>query len=339
MHETHNAGSTATRAVTLMAALVLTVALLVAGCDRETVTTTSQVPSTAGVTTTAAVGGGGTPSTLPAENGLTLEQVRNAECTVEFGDNGLSFTLVDGSYQSGEGGNDPDRVTVDMSEVAAFGDLNGDGVGDAAISIRVRKGNGKSGGNKDFSQYVVALVSQDGLPVQSGYHLVGAGAQVDAVTIAAGEIAVKARVPASEDASGNPKVPITMTLRMPFDGRGTLFLTSQTSETASGGLREINITSPEPGAKVTIPCILKGTITIAPFENNLVYDVYATDMTERDEGPVQVDAPSLGAPGTFEFALAPSPEVTTGRMVVTVSDISAADGSILALASIEVAVE
>ena len=346
------------------ACLVLAVVLFAAGCSADPATTTSQTApaETSSTETTPPSGGTTTVPSLPGDEGLTLDQVRNAACVVEFEGGILSFTLVDGSYQSGEGGGDPsqaDRVKVTMADAVAFGDLNGDRVGDAAIAIRVSvgdsnaggngQGNGQGGsqggdddqdpGNKGATTYVIALVSEGGEPVHAGYHLLGIGARVDGLAIADGKIAVDATVPGPEDQNGNPKVAVTATLRLPPGGGGVLLHTGQTSETPAGDVREITVTSPAPGAAVSGAFTIEGRVTIAPFENNLVYHAYDGQMTERAVGPVMVDAPDLGAPGTFSVVLDLASTGYTGPLFVTLSDLSAADGSILALASVELTLE
>lgn len=362
------------------AVLMLVVALSFAGCSEEQSSTTSEAPVTAATTAPA---GTTTLSTTPAAPGLTLEQVRNATCRLEFEGELLTFTLVDGSYQIGEGqatglgqstgqgagqgkgvgqgqgagqgaGVSPqaDRLKVTMMDPVAFGDLNGDGVGDAAIVLRVVKGKGGDGddqagepgksvgaGNKGASQYVVALVSEGGEPAQGGYRLVGVGTRIDALEIVDAEIVADATVPGQEEPSGDPKMPIRVALTLPFDGGGILLHTFQSSETPVGGIREITITSPAPGATVRSPFTITGSITIAPFENNLVYQLYDLQMTERAIGPVTVEAADLGAPGTFSFTLDLSSARITGPIFVTISDLSAVDGSILAMASIRLAAE
>jgi len=91
----------------------------------------------------------------------------------------------------------------------------------------------------------------------------------------------------------------------------------------------------EQGATVSNPCTISGGVTIAPFENNLVYKVYDEKMKELTSGPLMVNAPDMGAPGTFELSLDLSSTGYTGLIFVTISDLSAADGSTLAMNSIK----
>jgi len=266
--------------------------------------------------------------------------LRNAEITVEFEENVLTVALVDGSYEGPDGdGGTP--VTVTMADAVAFGDLDGDEVGDAAIALSVGKatdggsGAGDSGGAQT-SAYVVALLSEGSAPAQAGHHPVGVEARVDALSISDGEIRVEAMVPGPEDPEGEPAVPVTVTLRLPLAPGGTPLLlhTSQTTKTPAGDVREITITSPAWGASVMQVGVISGTVTIAPFENNLAYSVYDPEMTELLRGPLPVDAPDLGAPGTFELVLDLITLGCWGEIFVTITDFSAADGSILAMDSV-----
>jgi len=111
-------------------------------------TTTSEPPTTAAVPAEVS----STVSSPPAGGGRAREQVDNAGLTLEFAGESVSFTLVDGSYQSGQDG-DESRLEVAMLDAAALGDLDADGVGDAVIVLRVRRGISND---------------QDGAPDQSG---------------------------------------------------------------------------------------------------------------------------------------------------------------------------
>jgi hypothetical protein len=135
----------------LFLALSMIISLAVAGC-------TPQTPTPPAATETALP----EPTTPPVAD-LTVEQVKNAEYTLEFGENILSFTLVNGSYQSGTDTSAPGYFEATMSDKVAFGDLNADGLGDAAVSI------GISMGGTGVFEYVVAMLNQGGQPVQGGY--------------------------------------------------------------------------------------------------------------------------------------------------------------------------
>lgn len=334
------------------AALLLAAAFLMPGCSDEPGTTTSQPQTTVTTadpdpttttterqsTTSSSVSPSTVPS-VPPSAPLTMDQVKNAEITVGSEDEGLTFTLVGGRYE-GPAGDDGPVVSVAMTD-AALGDLDGDGVGDAAIAVSVeRAAVGGSGAGKpglgQAAAYVVALLAQGDAPVQAGHHLVGLGARVDELRIDGGEIRLEGALPGPDDPAGDPVVPLTATLRLPLSPTGPPLLlhTSQSTKTPAGDVREITITSHEWGASVVYVGVISGTVTIAPFENNLVYSVYDPEMNELLSGPLAVDAPDLGAPGTFELVLDLIALGCWGEVFLTISDLSAADGSILAMDSI-----
>jgi hypothetical protein len=81
---------------------------------------------------------------------------------------------------------------------------------------------------------------------------------------------------------------------------------------------------------------LAGTVTIAPFENNLSYHIMDAKGNELAAGPVPVTAMDMGAPGTFQVQV-PLDHVPTGTTAwIQIHDLSAADGSMLAMDSVEV---
>jgi hypothetical protein len=301
----------------LFATLVLTMILAVAGCNQQAAT--PPPPST--------------QTSLPEPTSevsadLTLDQVKNAQYTINEGDRTLTFTLVNGTYQNGTDTTAADYYQATMSDKAAFGDLNGDGAGDAAVSIGINMG-----GSGVF-EYVVAFVSNNGQPVQSGYYFVDDRARLDALNIKDKKIVADAVVHGPNDPMCCPTIPVEATLQLPFDGSMNLLRTSQSSKTTTGDVREIIIQSPEQGATVSNPCTITGSVTIAPFENTLVYKVYDNKMNELSKGPLMVNAANMGGPGTFELTLDLTSTGYKGQIFVTISDLSAADGSILAMDSV-----
>jgi Immunoglobulin-like domain of bacterial spore germination len=309
----------------LFATLILIMSLAAVGCNAQTVmplpaaTDTSVPPATQ------------TPLPQPAATvnaDLSLDPVKNTQYIINDGNQTLTFTLVNGTYQNGTDTTAPDYYQVTMSDKMAFGDLNGDGVGDAAVSIGINMG-----GSGVF-EYVVAFVSNNGKPVEAGYYFVDDRARLDSLNITNQKIVADAVVHGPNDPMCCPTIPVEATLELPFDGSLNLLRTAQTSKTPTGEARQITITSPEQGAPVSNPCTISGGVTIAPFENTLAYHVYDAKMKELASGPVTVKAPDLGAPGTFDFVLDITSTGYTGQIFVTISDISAADGSTLAMNSV-----
>jgi hypothetical protein len=103
--------------------------------------------------------------------------------------------------------------------------------------------------------------------------------------------------------------------------------------------RTIVIESPPDGGEVFTTVPIKGSVTIAPFENNLVYRIYDVSGIELSAGAFMVAAPDLGAPGTFEEVI-PLGNILSGTIIrLEVQDLSAADGSLLAMDSVELVVK
>lgn len=116
------------------------------------------------------------------ESGGLTETVLN-NTTYHIGELG-TVRLTNGVFinQYGEGATQMHRVTL---EKIAFGDLNGDGLDDAAVILAWQ--NGGSGTFK----YLVAIQNSSGLPQQIDSILLGDRVQVSAMSIAAGSAALE----------------------------------------------------------------------------------------------------------------------------------------------------
>jgi hypothetical protein len=106
------------------------------------------------------------------------------------------------------------------------------------------------------------------------------------------------------------------------------------TKTPVGHPRTISIEAPVDGIEVSGIVRIKGNITIAPFENNLIYRVFDMGGVELSAGPINVDAPEMGAPGTFEKAIDLGYILTNTSVRITVEDINVADGSLFAMDSV-----
>ncbi|MEW6406199.1 MAG: Gmad2 immunoglobulin-like domain-containing protein [Chloroflexota bacterium] len=112
-----------------------------------------------------------------------------------------------------------------------------------------------------------------------------------------------------------------------------------TTSTPSLAKREITITLPADGAEVTGSVQVTGNVTIAPFENNLSYSIIDASNAEWVTGPMQVAAPDLGAPGRFDTQVGLS-NVPAGTIIfLELQDLGAADGSLLAMDSVQLVVK
>jgi hypothetical protein len=110
-----------------------------------------------------------------------------------------------------------------------------------------------------------------------------------------------------------------------------------TSGTPANGLREIVIETPGEGEKVTSRIRLTGSVSISPFENTLVVRIMDANNNQIYQGPIMVSAADIGAPGAIDALvdISDSP-VSSGMIRIEILDISMADGSTLAMDSVEV---
>ena len=112
-----------------------------------------------------------------------------------------------------------------------------------------------------------------------------------------------------------------------------LILTDYMTKTPAGNPRAITIEAPVDGTQVSGIVRVKGSITISPFENNLIYRIYDLGGVELSAGPVNVDAPIIGGPGTFEKAVDLGNIITNTTVRIIIEDLNVANGSLFAMDS------
>ena len=257
----------------------------------------------------------------PTPSGLTLDMLRNGTYFAPFYNH--TVKLVNGAYSEGSGAT---LYTVQMLDTVAFGDLNGDGIADAAI-ILVESG----GGSGEFES-VVAVLDVGGAPSQASQVQLGDRVEIKSMAIDSGTIGLDALVQGPNDPMCCPSQPETQFFRMV--GKA-LWLTRLSSRTPDNQERSISIAAPADGSSVTNPFTVKGSVTIAPFENTLAYRLFLPDGTKVNESTLSVDSGGIGGgPGTFSQTFDLSNAGVTGPVVLQFLDLSAADGSTLALGSV-----
>jgi hypothetical protein len=267
-----------------------------------------------------------TPEPLPAVSPLTVEMLKNG--TYLLPQSGETVTLVDGRYDRAE--SMEDLLHVELRDPIAFGDLNGDGAEDAAFLIS------ENLGGTGFFVSLMAIRNEGGTPVQAASRFIEDRPQINGLTIMGGRIAADLVIHSFQDPLCCPNFPAVEFFRL---AGGELVLVRFTSRTPDGEERAITITGPAGGSAASGSVQVSGSVTIAPFENTLAYRIYGPAGGELAAGPVPVQAPDFGAPGTFNTAisLAGIPAGTTVRLEI--SDLSAADGSLLAMDSVALRVE
>ncbi len=260
---------------------------------------------------------------------LTSEMLENMEYTLQDPNgNNRAYRLTDGAFQSGADSASVDFVSVVLGEQIVFGDLNDDGAEDAAVTIAVNYG-----GTGVFVS-AAAVVNENGKPRHIASWLIDDRPRINDLKIQNGTIFVDAVIHGPNDPGCCPEQVVTQTYRLTASG---LTLVRATSKTPGGLERVITIESPFDGSEVSGTVQIKGNVTIAPFENNLSYRIYAGGGNELAAGPLMVSAPDLGAPGTFDATLDLS-AFPPGPILLVIADFSAADGSVLAMDSVQLIV-
>ena len=261
----------------------------------------------------------------PTPSGLTMDMLKNGTYHAPVYDQ--TVTLVNGAYSNGSS---TDPYSVQMLDTVAYGDLNGDGIDDAAI-ILVENG----GGSGEFES-VVAVLDAGGAPSPAGQAQLGDRVKINSMTISSGTIALEMLVQGPNDGMCCPTQPETQSYRMVGNA---LWLTRLTSRTSDNQEHSVTIKTPADGGSVTNPFTVSGGVTIAPFENTLAYRVFLPDGTKVNESTLMVDSGGVsGGPGTFSQNFDLSNAGITDPVFFQFLDLSAADGSTLALDSIQLTV-
>ena len=114
---------------------------------------------------------------------LTIDVLKNAEYQSEFSAN-KKARLTNGSYQEDIVPGSASKLTITLLDQYAIGDLNSDGVPDAAVILATN-----SGGSGVFVD-LAAVVNDKGTPKQAASAALGDRVQIKSVSISAGEIVV-----------------------------------------------------------------------------------------------------------------------------------------------------
>lgn len=271
------------------------------------------------------------PTETPAPSSLTAQQVANMEYQLPTNlvDGALvSAMLSDGAYQSGSDTSAAGYMSVTLlKDLIALGDLNADGLADGAAILGINYG-----GSGTFV-YLVVVLNQNGQPIHAPQALFGLGdrSRVEKLVVENGKIHLDMLRVGPNDAFCCASEPVSLTLDYT---PAALMLRRLAMKTPGGQVREVRIESPADGALANGSVEIKGSFTIAPFENNITYRVYGPDNALLLEAGSMVNAPDLGAPGTFIIPLDVAALGVKGRIRVEVFESSAADGSTVMLDSI-----
>ena len=254
----------------------------------------------------------------PISGGLTLDMLRNGTYHTPAYDRTVS--LVNGSYSDVSGSG---TFSVQMLNVYAIGDLNGDGKNDAAVILA------ENDGGSGVFESVVALVDQAGAPHQVSQAQLGDRVLVNSVDISSGVIHLDLVVQGPSDPLCCPSLPQKQNFWLIGEKLWLMHLDS----TIGGTEHTIVVEIPANWATLTNPFTVNGSLTVLPFENTLAYRIYLIDGTPVNQSSFTV-IPNSGISGTFSHDFNLSAAGITDWVIIQFVDTSAADGSTIALGSV-----
>lgn len=123
----------------------------------------------------------GCSSATPTPKPLTIDVLKNAEYQSEFPAS-KQAKLTDGVYQEEIVPGAASKLTLKLLDQYATGDLNGDGVADAAVVLAANMG-----GSGTFV-YLAAVLDDRGMPKHIASASLGDRVQIKSVSIDAGQI-------------------------------------------------------------------------------------------------------------------------------------------------------
>ncbi len=271
------------------------------------------------------------PSVEPAAQEINLELLRNFTYTLESS-GGMQITLINGSFTA----NDTAHNLAASGQLvqAALGDLNGDGVPDAAVTLAAN-----FGGTGTFHELLVVL-SQDGQAVQAADLFLEDRLGEKNLSIAGGLITLEVVRHSPTDPLCCPTEHAVTVYRYET---GKLVVVSDKVLASASNLpvdiypNHITLDSPQDGAVTGSSLLLKGITSQMPFEKNLVVRVYDPGGKLLLELPLAVQG-EYGSAGSFETSLQ-LPANLKGTVRLDVVDINAADGQPRGLASVTLTIQ
>ena len=258
-----------------------------------------------------------------------VAQVHNAQYQLGLSDSLRVVQLTDGNYDTGAPGS-AEYGSVTMLDFIARGDLNNDGADDIAVAVAENYG-----GTGVFVFVAVYAEVNEQLVFQTST-LVDDRPAINALSIENGEVFLDAITHDSDDPFCCPTLRNERRYRLI---NNQLQMTDYVTFTPDARARTITIESPTNGTEVFSTVRIKGNVAIAPFENNLAYRIYDVGGVELSAGAVAVTAADLGAPGTFDTIINLGGLLSGSVIRIEIQDVSAADGSLLAMDSVELVVK
>ncbi len=288
--------------------------LFLTGCFPLTGATTPAPSLTPVVITEAPI-----PTAIPPveQSGLSDDLLRNSSYLSPQAQGGI--TLVDGRFSGQVNGIE---LTSVMYPQILHGDINGDGVQDAAFLL-----SEDTGGSGVFVSLIV-VYSQNGEFTQSPGYFIEDRPIINSFEFANGEILLEANVHAPNDPMVNPTLAAVFEFDL-FDQ--AVVLTHLTTAAGEGRIRSIEISSPLEGQTVSSPVTINGSMPIGPFENNLSFRILDLNGQQLFQSGFIVQAEDMGAPATFDNPIDLAALTFGSEYILELSELSMADGRPLAI--------
>ena len=288
------------------------ICILLSGCNFSLLQTPTPQTSTIAV------------SQVPA---LTLEQLQN--CSYLAPQYNHVTQLKDGKYETSSG---VGIFSAFLQPEVAFGDLNGDGMEDAAVLLA------ENGGGTGVFVSLIAVLNENGSPMQTATVFIEDRPIINSLAISAGKILLDATLHGPNDPMSNPTEKVSETYQLPGIGLTNLVLIHFISKTPDGSERSITINSPKKGNQVSRSIQVVGSMPIGPFENTVTYRIYDESGNNLAEGPFMVNSDGAGGPASFDAPIDISALPQGIPIRLELVDFSMADGSTLALDSVELVI-
>lgn len=189
-----------------------------------------------------------TPTVVP----LTLDGIKNAEYAIEGPASGKA-KLVNGVYEEPIAKSSA-KVIVTLQNVMASGDLDGNGVQDAAVVLTVQ-----SGGTGTF-YYLFAVLNNNGAPKPVASVQLGDRIKLNALAIQNGEISVDLVTQGPKDPMAKPTLAVIRKYKLL--GTQLVSTTPDTPVPTAPPTKAAPVATPKPAATATIakPPLPKGSI-------------------------------------------------------------------------------
>jgi len=220
-----------------------------------------------------------------------VTKIRNAQYQLGASDALRVVQLKDGKFEQGTVGG-ADYVSVNVTDFIAAGDLNNDGVAEYVALIAENYG-----GSGTFV-FLAEYADVNGTPKFLNSTIVDDRPQLNDLSIKDNEIFLDAIIHGAQDPMCCPTLKTVRHYQV--DKLSSLVMTDYATFTPDGKPRTITITAPLNQAETYSSVQFKGSVAIAPFENNLAYRIYDLVGVELSAGSINVTSPTPGGPGTFD---------------------------------------